>query len=312
MSRVDAAFAASLLPGRLGDSHKGDYGKVLLLCGSEDYVGAARLAAEGCLRSGAGLICLGAPRSIYPILASSCPPEIMCRPLPEDEDGRLSYEALSDIREYLDWCDAALIGPGLGRSRAIDRLVRRLCNQREKPLVVDADGLNALGEHILVQREAPLFLTPHDGEFELLGGDHELSRSHAAKLLAAKTGAVVVRKGHVTLTVSPQGTVYTNTSGNPGMAKGGSGDVLAGFLTGFVAQKAADPARWEAVEWTALAACAVFWHGRSGDLCAKELGMYGMTPSDIVAKLPLSMHDEENQIASPCTSKRPGKKQKNR
>ena len=290
MTLVDASFAARLLPKRPPDSHKGDYGKAFLLCGSEGLTGAARLAAEGCLRAGAGLIILGAPRSIYPILAISCPPEIMCLPLPEDDVGRLSLEALPIIRDRLEWCDAALIGPGLGRSKALTKLVRQLCDKREKPLVVDADGLNALSGHILVQRPAPLFLTPHDGEFMRLGGDaDDPGRADAAWKLAARMRAVVVRKGHETLTVSPLGTVYANTSGNPGMAKGGSGDVLAGFLTGLVAQKAANPPLWEGCDWSMLAACAVFWHGRAGDLCAAKLGPYGMTPSDLVARLPLAM-----------------------
>ena len=293
MTQVNAAYTSHLLPRRLPDTSKGDYGKAFLLCGSEGLAGAARLAAEGCLRAGAGLVCLGTPRSVYPILAAACPPEIMCFPLPEDEYGRLSSEALPAIRKRLDWCDAMLIGPGLGQSKALTRLVRLLCNRRKKPLVVDADGLNALAGHILVQHPAPLFFTPHDGEFFRLGGDAaDPNRAEATRRLAARTRAILVRKGHQTLTVSPLGTVYINTSGNPGMAKGGSGDVLAGFLTGLAAQKAAGPA-WEALDWAQLAACAVFWHGRAGDLCAEELGEYGMTPSDLAGMLPKSMKSEE-------------------
>ena len=291
---VDASFVAYLPPPRPNQTHKGDFGRVALLCGSTGYTGAARLAAEGCLRSGAGLIELGVPRSIYPILAAACPPEVMCRPLPDDGAGRLSYDALPDILSMLDRCDAALAGPGLGRSASLDKLVRCIADRRPAPLVLDADGLGALAGHAPAHGTAPLLLTPHDGEFRKLGGTDSQppNRALAAIILAQQLDAVVVRKGHVTLTVSPDGAVYANTTGNPGMAKGGSGDLLAGFLAGLIAQKAKSPELWHSVDWAALAACAVYWHGRAGDLCARVHGQYGMSVTDIAGKLPEAMNPE--------------------
>lgn len=284
---VTGSFAGSLLPRRPRQMHKGDCGKAFLLCGSVGYTGAARLAAESCLRTGAGLVCLGVPRAVYAILAASCPPEIMCVPLPDDAEGRLAPEALPAIRTRMDWCDAALIGPGLGRSEALCALVRTLCDSRDRPLVLDADGLNAVAGHILVQRQAPLILTPHDGEFARLFGEAPgTDRETAVRTLAARRQAIVTLKGHVTLTADPDGQVYVNTTGNPGMATGGSGDVLAGLLVGLAAQKAAAPVLWQGAGWSALTAAAVYWHGRAGDLCADEWGEYGMTPSDIIARLP--------------------------
>ena len=295
MILVDAAFTSLVLPRRPRDAHKGNFGRAFLLCGSVGYVGAARLAAMGCLRAGAGLVCLGAPRGIYHILAASCPPEVMCYPLQEDREGRLSLDALPDIQDRLAWCDAALIGPGLGRSESLDCLVRLLCDRREAPLVVDADGLNALSGHRPERREAPLVLTPHEAEFWRLAGTGAggaaapTDFAESARWLAYETGAVVVRKGHATLTASPDGAMYVNTTGNPGMAKGGSGDLLAGFVTGLMAQKAAAPDLWRRVDVAVLVACAVYWHGLAGDLCAAELGEYAMTVTDIAAKLPAGM-----------------------
>jgi NAD(P)H-hydrate epimerase len=212
----------------------------------------------------------------------------MCRPLPDDGAGRLSRSALPGIRACLDWCDAALAGPGLGRSDELNDLIRTLVAERAKPLLLDADGLNAAAGHIHVQpdkQDSPLVLTPHDREFARLGGAGG-DRADAVRALARDTGAVTARKGHVTLTAAPDGRVFANTTGNPGMAKGGSGDVLAGLLVGLMAQKAASPAVWAGVGWAELTACAVFWHGLAGDRCAADRGEYGMTPSELSLCLP--------------------------
>ena len=289
-------------PQRPSEASKTDFGKALLLCGSAGFTGAARLAAEGCARAGAGLIILGVPERIHPILAAACPPEIMCRPLPCDLDGRLSYDAMPSVLGLLERCDAALVGPGLGRSEQLDRLVGELRDRREVPLVVDADGINALACCALPTAIAPiaawdsrppLLLTPHEREFGRLGGDTaDPDRAAAVARLSRRLGAVVVRKGHVTLTASPDGALYANTTGNPGMAKGGCGDLLAGFLTGLVAQKSARPGLWSTLDWTKLCACAVYWHGRAGDLCAGEYGEYGMAVSDMAKKLPHAMKED--------------------
>ncbi|MDR0382345.1 MAG: NAD(P)H-hydrate dehydratase [Oscillospiraceae bacterium] len=284
VQRVDEAFAAAVLPHRPAETHKGDYGRALLICGSVGYTGAARLAAESCVRAGAGLVGLLVPRSVYPIAAASCCPEVMCRPLPEDAEGRLSAQALPEIRARMRGAHALLVGPGLGRSDALDALVAALVAECPAPLVADADGLNALAGHIL-ERTAPLVLTPHEGEFRRLGGDLAEGRAAAARRMAERRRAVVVLKGHRTVTASPDGRLYGNGTGGPGMAKGGSGDALAGLLTGLLAQRAARPDLWRADE-AEVAAAAVYLHGRAGDLAAAARGVYGMTPSDMVARVP--------------------------
>lgn len=275
---TDGDFVARLLPRRPADSHKGDYGRAFLLCGSVGYTGAARLAAEACVRAGAGLVSLGLPRTAYPVVAAACPPEVMCLPLPEDGDGRLSLAALPAVRGKIISADAALIGPGLGRSEELDRLVAALCEKSKAPLVLDADGLNALGGHIFIGRTAPVVLTPHEGEFRRLGGALEAyGREEAAGRMARARGAVVVLKGADTVTVAPDGRVYINTTGNPGMAKGGSGDVLAGIIGALLCQGLEPPE---------AAACGVCAHGMAGDLCASVMGEAGMLPTDLMDMLP--------------------------
>lgn len=274
---TNAALAASLLPPRAADTHKGDYGRVLLVCGSRGLTGAAALAARACLRTGAGLISLGVPASVYSILAVKLD-EVMVFPLPEDDAGRLDASSLPELLPRLAACDACLIGCGLGRSQGVNDVVHGLLRASRVPLVVDADGINALSGHIDVLREAacPVVLTPHDGEFVRLGGDPAGERFAAAMELSRQTGAVILRKGYRTI-VTDGAECWMNTTGNPGMATGGSGDALAGILLallgfGLPPLKAAAAAAW--------------LHGAAGDLAAAEIGQYGMTPSDLIARIP--------------------------
>lgn len=269
----------TLLPPRRADAHKGDFGKLLLVCGSVGFTGAAAMAARAALRAGAGLISLGVPACVYPIVASKLD-EVMVFPLPDDGQGHISAAAASEVLRRLPGMTACLIGPGLGRSEAVLELVRAaLQNQDHVPIVLDADGINALEGHIDVLRGAtcPVVLTPHDGEFARLGGDLKAyNRLDAAQVLSEQTGAVVVLKGHRTVVASGQSR-YVNLTGNPGMATGGSGDVLAGMLVSFLGQglPAVDAAR-----------AAVCLHGAAGDLCAEEIGQYGLTPTDLIAAIP--------------------------
>ncbi|MDD3164268.1 MAG: NAD(P)H-hydrate dehydratase, partial [Oscillospiraceae bacterium] len=269
---------ASLLPKRRADAHKGDFGKLLLLCGSVGLTGAAAMAAKAALRAGAGLISLGVPQSIYPILAAKLD-AVMVFPLPE-EDGCLGAAAIPEILRRLGDMDACLLGPGLGRGASLLRIVRAvLSGAGQCPVVLDADGINALENHIDVLRGAacPVVLTPHDGEFRRLGGDLlRQDRFQAAKKLAKDVGAVVLLKGHRTI-VTDGAQLCVNMTGNPGMATGGSGDVLAGMLTAFLGQGLG------CFEAARAAACL---HGAAGDLCAEEIGQYGMTPGDIIAAIP--------------------------
>lgn len=262
------------LPRRERDSHKGDYGKLLIVAGSEGYTGAPVFAAQGALRSGAGLVYLGVPREVYPIVAARCS-SAMPFPLPDNPE---------QLVERARICDVVLAGPGLGRSSRAQQLVFRLIEEIEGPLVLDADGLNALEGQTqrLRARTGLTVLTPHDGEFARLAGcSLPLNdRVEQAAELAQDTGCVVVLKGHETLTVDSQGRVWRNTTGNPGMAKGGSGDILAGMIASLLGQNQLTgcvSCRGELVAW------AVYLHGAAGDAAAAQYGEYGMLPDDTLA-----------------------------
>lgn len=262
------------LPRRERDSHKGDYGKLLIVAGSEGYTGAPVFAAQGALRSGAGLVYLGVPRDVYPIVAAQCS-SAMPFPLPDDAE---------QLVERARSCDVVLAGPGMGRNPRAQQLVFRLMEEVEGSLVLDADGLNALEGQTqrLRTRTGLTVLTPHDGEFARLAGcSLPLNdRVEQAAELAQDTGCVVVLKGHETLTVDPQGRVWRNTTGNPGMAKGGSGDILAGMIASLLGQKQLTgcvSCPGELVAW------AVYLHGAAGDAAAAQYGEYGMLPDDTLA-----------------------------
>lgn len=266
----------SILPDRDPFAHKGKFGKILLLCGSRGYTGAAALSAMGALRCGAGLVFLGVPESIYLIEAVKLN-EAIVFPLP-DSGGTLSTEAVPEILERLPKMDAVLVGPGLGQSEGAFAAVKAVLEHFRGPVVVDADGINNLSRHkdILRGRKAPTILTPHDGEFARLGGVIGADRAASAGDLARDTGAIVLLKGHETV-IADGKRCYVNHTGNPGMAVGGSGDVLAGILVSLLGQGLAP---------LEAAACGAWLHGAAGDACAKELGQYGMLPTDMLQVLP--------------------------
>ena len=273
------ADVLSILPDRKPDSHKGDYGKILLLCGSVGFTGAAALAAMGALRSGAGLVYVGVPESIYAIEAVKLT-EAIVFPLP-DEDGKLSKKALPVIRKYLKTMDAVLIGPGLGISDGTMEVVRAVLREFEGPVVVDADGISILAIHpeLLKERNAPTVLTPHEGEFRRLGIALEEEKLTGAMLAARELNCIILRKGHETV-ITDGKEYYVNHTGNPGMAVGGSGDVLAGILVSLLGQ-GIDPLQ--------AVACAAWLHGKAGDVCAEKMGQYGMLPTDMLNELPYLM-----------------------
>ena len=268
-----------ILPDRDENAHKGNFGKILLLCGSRGYTGAATLAAMGALRSGAGLVFLGVPESIYAIEAVKLT-EAIVFPLPE-KDGKLSTAAIPDILARLPKMDAVLIGPGLGQSEGTLDVVRTLLEEFCGPVVVDADGINVLSKHmdILRERHHPAILTPHAGEFARLGGKTGQDRAASAMEFAREYGCVLLLKGHETL-ITDGDRCYVNKTGNPGMAVGGSGDVLAGIIVSLLGQ-GIDPL------WAA--ACGAWLHGAAGDICEKEIGQYGMLPTDMLEVLPRLM-----------------------
>lgn len=277
--RLNHELVLSLLPDRNPWGHKGNFGKLLLLCGSRGYTGAAFFAAMGALRAGAGLVFLGVPESIYGIEAVKLNEPVIF-PLP-DAGGRLGADAVPEILTRLPQMDAVLVGPGLGQSEGTLAVVRAVLEKAECPVVVDADGINVLSAHrdLLRGRKLPTILTPHDGEFARLGGVIGEDRMSAAAALAEELGCVVLLKGHETcITDGTDG--YLNPTGNPGMAVGGSGDVLAGVITALLG------AGLPPLE---AAACGAWLHGAAGDRCAAELGQYGMLPTDMLSALPRLM-----------------------
>lgn len=268
-----------LLPNRDPFSHKGDFGKILLLCGSRGYTGAAALSAMGALRSGAGLVYLGVPESIYQIEAIKLTEPVVF-PL-DDTDGMLSLSAAHEISSRLSQMDAVLVGPGLGQSEGTFRAVETVLEQFEGPVVLDADGINILQLHknILRGRTSPTILTPHDGEFRRIGGRLSQDRIASAVELASELGVIILLKGHRTI-ITDGITSYINSTGNPGMAVGGSGDLLSGIIVSLLGQ---------GIEPLTAAACAAWLHGAAGNICARKLGQYGMLPTDMLNVLPRLM-----------------------
>lgn len=276
---VLAAREELSLPRRPLDAHKGDFGRLFLLAGSRGYTGAAALCARSAVRGGAGLVTLAVPEDVYPILAAACCGEAMVWPWPQD-DGELAERARG--------CGAVLMGPGLGQSERAERLVLRLMRELACPVILDADGLNIISKHmdVLDEREGRLtILTPHDGEFARLSGC-ELpiaGRLGAARSFAQRHHCTVVLKGHRTITAW-DGMCAVNPTGNPGMAKGGSGDALAGLMGALAVQGL-----------PGAPVLAAWLHGRAGDLAAEDKGEYGMTPSDLIEQIPYAMK-ELNEI----------------
>ena len=270
--------AEAALPRRPRISHKGTFGRLLVVGGSTGLTGAPSFASRAAIRSGAGLVYIGVPRDIYDITAVKND-EAMPFPLASDADGRISREAYPVIRKRLEEMNAAVIGPGLGRSADLKLIVRELVREAAVPLILDADALDAVADEISVLREAkhPVVLTPHEGEFARLGGDiSNGDRIGAAREFAAQNHCVLVLKGHRTICAFPDGEVYITTTGNPGMATGGTGDVLAGMIGALLCQL---PLKRAVIT-------AVWLHGAAGDVCAAKLGEYSMTPGDIIDMLP--------------------------
>lgn len=287
---LDRQTVLSLLPERDPWVHKGTFGKVLMLCGSRGYTGAAYLAAMGALRSGAGLVFLGVPESIYAIEAVKLN-EAIVFPLPEEE-GLLSEAAVPEILSRLN-CQAVLIGCGLGQSAGTFAVVKAVLENFNGPVVLDADGINLIQKHtdVVRGRKYPTILTPHDGEAARICDQKQkvlleessirdtASRMTLASGLAAELNSIILLKGHRTC-ITDGKVHYCNCTGNPGMAVGGSGDVLAGIIVSLLGQ---------GMEPLEAAACGAWLHGAAGDLCARDLGLYGMLPTDMLTVLPRLM-----------------------
>jgi NAD(P)H-hydrate epimerase len=269
------------LPPRRPDSHKGDYGRILLIGGSRGMAGAISLAGKAALRSGAGLVRLAVPEGCMATVASF-EPSYMTLGVAEDEDGMMTMQAVDALTEAAEEATVIGIGPGIGRTEETVDLVARLYATVARPMIVDADALFALSHRSLAAGApaGPRLLTPHPGEFKRLAHiEKELSRDELeaeARRLAIFMQAVVVLKGHHTLATDGVQVAH-NQTGNPGMATGGSGDVLTGVITALVGQGLAP---FEA------ATLGVHVHGLAGDLAAAELGQVSMIASDLLQFLP--------------------------
>ena len=282
---------------RASESHKGTFGTAFLIGGSVGMSGAIILAGKAALRGGAGLVRLGIPRACLQVVAAG-EPSYLTVPLPDTAGGRIGYGAKTEIERELQGATAVAVGPGIGRSAGVEALVWWLYQDCPRPLVVDADGLNALAARRRVVGKFPLpggprILTPHPGEFHRLVAAGKLSpddRRRRAPELAREAGAVLVLKGHRTLVTDGQ-RVYTNPTGNPGMATGGSGDVLTGLITALLCQGLG---AFEA------AVLGVYLHGLAGDLAAAQLGQESLIASDLVDFLPQAFKRYREAIGEPC------------
>ncbi len=273
------------LPERKRDTNKGDYGHVFVIAGSIGFTGSAALCSQAALLSGSGLVTLGICKSLNPILARKLT-EVMTKPLPETGKQSLSEKALPEILKFSKKADCVAIGPGLSRNPATQRLVRKLVVSLDKPVVLDADGINALEKNTgsLKRARAPIIITPHPGEMSRLTGfsikNITAAKEKVAKDFAKKYNVVCVLKGRGTVVARSDGKVFINTTGNPGMAKGGTGDVLTGMIASFVGQ---------GIRPFEAAKLGVYLHGLAGDLAAKEKGEASMLASDLLDKIPESI-----------------------
>jgi NAD(P)H-hydrate epimerase len=282
---LEAVDVRAALPPRPLDAHKGRYGHLLIVAGSVGKTGAAALACLGALRSGTGLVTCAVPGSQQPVVAGQLS-EAMTEPLPETAARTLSAKAVERIVELLARMDAVALGPGIGLDPETQAAVQALVRNVERPTVVDADALTALagGSGLCRDAPAPRLLTPHPGEAaRLLGcgiGEVQADRIASAPRLAAESGAVVALKGARTVVAGPDGQVTVNPTGNPGMATGGTGDVLTGIAGGLLAQGVAP---------TVALRAAVYLHGLAGDLAAETRGEAGLVAGDVADAVPAAI-----------------------
>jgi hydroxyethylthiazole kinase-like uncharacterized protein yjeF len=300
---LEDADAAGAFPLRRREAHKGDFGHVLVVAGSVGKTGAAVLAAGGALRAGAGLVTVATPEPCLAVVAAARP-EAMTEPLPANVGGGINEAALPRLLDLAGERDAVVLGPGVGQDPGTRALVRAFVRACPVPLVADADGLNALaaagGDMSALgtlRRDGSVVLTPHPGEMARLVGrptaEIQSDRLAAAVALARETGAIVVLKGERTLVAEPSGRAAVAGTGNPGMATGGTGDVLAGVVGSLLARHG-----------TLLSATAgAFVHGRAGDIAARERGEEGMTAGDVVEALPAAIESVRGRVGGGASAR---------
>lgn len=266
--------------------HKNTFGHVLILAGSPRMAGAAALTGLAAMRSGAGLVTLGVPRSLNAVVQKKISPVLMTFPLPETRKKTLSVSACRPLKSQLKKFRAVGVGPGLSEDKSTRNLILKLIETVSLPMVIDADGLNALARkpEVINKCRHPRILTPHPGEMVRLTGlskDQIASnRRNIAREFARIHGCIVLLKGHNTIVADPSGKIYTNRSGNAGMATAGSGDVLTGMITAFLGQGLAP---FEAAKLGA------YLHGKAGDLSARKKTRLAMIATDIIDSIPLAL-----------------------
>jgi hydroxyethylthiazole kinase-like uncharacterized protein yjeF len=305
---IEKKAASLLLPERPGYSHKSDYGHVLVIAGSRGKTGAALMTAKACLRTGAGLVTIGIPETLLDVFQSRVT-EQMVLPLPDTGKGTFSVKAFDQILNFLDSsADVLAIGPGITANEETADLVKQVLNTVTVPIVLDADAINVLAgrKDLLKKVKAPVILTPHAGEMARLlaslagkslkeqdnrelRSEIERNRIGLTRTASMETGAYYILKGAPTIVADPEGRIFINTTGNPGMATAGSGDVLTGMLAGLLGQG-----------MNPLDACrlAVFLHGLAGDAAAEIQGMHSLIASDIIESIPrafLSLHADHHR-----------------
>lgn len=300
---IEKETASFLIPERPAYSHKGDYGHVLVIAGSLGKTGAALMTARACLRTGAGLVTIGIPETLVDVI-QSCATEEMVLPLPDTGKGTFSASAYDQIRNFIETnADVLAIGPGITADEETANLVKKILETVTVPMVLDADAINVLAgrKDLLRKVKAPVILTPHVGEMARLlscvavnalnekdntelRNEIERNRIDLSRTAAMETGAYFVLKGAPTIVADPEGRIFINTTGNPGMATAGSGDVLTGMVAGLLGQS---------MHPNDACRLAVFLHGLAGDLAAETLGMHSLIASDIIESIPrafLSLH----------------------
>lgn len=280
MATIETIITLPTLPARALDANKGQFGRVLVVAGSRGMAGAAILCASAALRGGAGLVKVATPAEVLPIVAAGNPC-YMTVPLPHDPEGRIATAAFATLTQLAEAHDVIAVGPGLDRGPELSEMIMELCGQCKKPMVIDADGVNAFaGQAERLLCDSPRIITPHPGEFaRLVRLDVQTVQTQRRELaveFASRQQCVVVLKGYGTI-VTDGRRVYQNTTGNPGMATGGTGDVLTGVIAALVGQ------RLPAFEAAQLGVCV---HGLAGDLARDQIGEVSLMASDVLDFLP--------------------------
>lgn len=287
---IEKADASVLVPERPLNSYKGDYGHIMIIAGSRGKTGAALMTAKSCLRAGAGMVTIGVPETLADVFQTRVTEEMIIS-LPDTGSGTLSYRAADEIARFVsEKADVLAIGPGIGISDDTRRLLPELIGRSAAPMVIDADGINSLrgNREVLKSARAPVLLTPHIGEFARLlkrgtavdAGIRERIEKDRINLMLAfaeDTGSYLILKGAPTIIAEPEGKVFINTTGNPGMATAGSGDVLTGIVSAFLGQHL-DPLE--------AAVLGIYMHGLAGDMAAAGKGMHSLIATDIIRHLP--------------------------